>query len=347
MPKEVVFGRSDGTDIPLVPEAYCAFCSKPKVLKVMNREDYFWVWLNESLYKKRLSIPKIHTILQSSEPLLKPSFEGVSKWLDASSMKGLNREWEGVDHHAFEEILDRCLKRGVRLLTFREEGYPRLLKEIPDPPLALFVKGALTEFSRCVAVAGTRNPSAEGHRMARECGRALAERGYTVVSGLARGIDTEAHLGALDVGGKTVAVLAGDVEKICPPENKRITEDIMRNGALVSETPPHTSIEKPRFVRRNRITSGMSHCLVVIESPGRGGTSTQVDQALREGRRIFVMMAEKRHSDLREGFEEYLSRGAEPFREIHELMSCVEMAVSNKGKMIRVERQEPLDAFLQ
>lgn len=310
----------------------------------MNREDYFWVWLNESLYKKRLSIPKIHTILQSSGPLLKPSFEGVSKWLDASSMKGLNRDWEGVDHHAFEEILDRCLKRGVRLLTFREEGYPRLLKEIPDPPLALFVKGALTEFSRCVAVAGTRNPSAYGHRMARECGKALAEKGYIVVSGLARGIDTEAHLGALEGGGKTAAVLAGDVEKVYPPENKRIAEDIVRNGAIVSETPPNVSIDKLRFVRRNRITSGISICLVVVESPGRGGTSTQVDHALAQGRRVFVMVPGKGHSDLREGSEEYLSRGAEPFGDIPEMISCIE-EVSSKVDRRETKGQRQLDVF--
>jgi len=312
-----------------------------------NVDSFFWVWLNENLYKSRSQPLEFFRGQDSGWDRLKPSLESFSKFLDRSTLENLGKKWEGLDRLAYKEMLSLSLRRGVRLVTFQDESYPPLLREIPNPPLARFVKGALGVFSRCVAVAGTRNPSAYGHRMARECGKALAKKGYIVVSGLARGIDTEAHLGAFEGVGKTVAVLAGDVEKVYPPENKRIAEDIVRNGAIVSETPQNVSIDKLRFVRRNRITSGISICLVVVESPGRGGTSTQVDHALAQGRRVFVMVPEKGHSDLREGFEEYLSRGAEPFKDVPELMSHVEMAASNGGKGIRVERQEPLDAFLQ
>lgn len=310
-------------------------------------DSFFWVWLNESLYKSRSRPLEFFRGRDPEWERLKPSLESFSKLLGRSTLEKLGKKWEGLDRPAYREMVDLSLSRGVRLVTFQDESYPPLLREIPNPPLALFVKGALRVFSRCVAIAGTRSPSAHGHRMARECGKALAENGYIVVSGLARGIDTEAHLGALEGRGKTVAVLAGDVENIYPPENERLAKDIIRDGAIVSETPPNVSIDKLRFVRRNRITSGMSTCLVVIESPGRGGTSTQVDHALAQGRRVFVMVPEKGHSDLREGFEDYLSRGAEPFKDILELMSHVEMAASNAGKGTRVERQEPLDAFLR
>ena len=138
------------------------------------------------------------------------------------SPKKANKFIEFRDNFNFEAyaiIINELKLKNVTILPFYDDKYPQLLKNISNPPLVLFHKGSLMDFSNCIAVVGTRNLSHYGHKMARKLSQELALEGYTIVSGLAKGTDTEAHCGALDVGGKTIAIMANDITEIYPAEN--------------------------------------------------------------------------------------------------------------------------------
>jgi DNA processing protein len=151
----------------------------------------------------------------------------------------------------------------------------------------------------------------------------FAEKGFVIVSGFARGVDTEAHLGALDNSGKTIAVLPSGVLDIYPKENLKLAEDIIINGALISEISSLERINKTRFIDRNRITSGISKCVVVIESNEDGGTLQQVNIARNQGRRVFVLQPRDTDPDAIRGFNKIISLGGEPFATPDEILKML------------------------
>lgn len=168
-----------------------------------------------------------------------------------------------------EEKLRRCLVKGVTPVTLASERYSRLLRLIPDPPPVLYARGNLGLLERvdAVAVVGTRKPTDLGLRIARRVAQHFASRGYVVVSGLAMGIDTAAHQGALEAQGATVAVLGTPVDKIYPAENQPLARRILeRGGLLLSEHPPGASTDRRAFVRRDRIQSGLSLAVFPIQT---------------------------------------------------------------------------------
>jgi DNA processing protein len=179
----------------------------------------------------------------------------------------------------------RC---GAEIVTLAEAGYPPALRAIPDPPLALYVRGCLPE-AVCVAVVGTRNPSPDGEYVARRMASDLAAAGVCVVSGLARGIDTAAHRGALEVGGLTVAVLGCGVDVRYPAGGESVADRVAAQGAVVSEYPPGTPPAKHHFPQRNRIISGLSRAVVVVEATLRSGALITADLALEQGREVFAV----------------------------------------------------------
>lgn len=188
-------------------------------------------------------------------------------------------------------ILEQCGRLGVEIFLLGCEGYPRLLADTPDPPPLLFVRGSLG-VATSIAVVGTRKASKSGMRIARTISSFLARRGITVVSGLAIGIDTSAHAGALDGNGGTVAVLAHGLHDVLPARNRELAERILATGgALVSEHPPGVPAIRAEFVRRNRIQSGMSAASVVVESDVEGGSIHHARFAARQGHRILTVLA--------------------------------------------------------
>lgn len=168
--------------------------------------------------------------------------------------------------------------------------YPDLLSEIFDPPAVLWIKGDPQILNQpAVAIVGTRRASDYGKRVAFELAHDLASAGLTIVSGLAFGIDIEAHRGALDAGGRTIAVLGSGVDIIYPSQHHRISEAIAENGAVVSEFPPGTEPEAPHFPRRNRIVSGLSLGTIVVEAHERGGALITARLALEQNREVFAV----------------------------------------------------------
>lgn len=197
---------------------------------------------------------------------------------------------EAATSQVAEETLALCRTRGVSLLVEGSDGYPGLLSRIADPPGVLFVRGRLEPCdSLAVAVVGARNASPYGKRVAWQLAGGLARAGYTVISGLARGIDAAAHRGALDAGGRTIAVLGTGVLEIYPPEHEQLAAEVMARGAVVSEAPPLAEAHAGAFPQRNRIVSGLSLGTVVVEAAERSGALITARLATEQGREVFAV----------------------------------------------------------
>lgn len=194
------------------------------------------------------------------------------------------------DEGEAEKEFDRCSQQGIRIVGYGLEGYPKPLLFIYDPPMILYLSGDLpAEDMFCLAIVGTREPSSYGAETTRKFSSFLAEAGITIVSGFAKGIDSEAHKGALAVKGKTVAFLGCGVDVIYPAENKMLYEQIKECGALVSEYPPGTPPLAPNFPRRNRLISGLSLGVLVVEAHERSGSLITASLALEQGKEVFAI----------------------------------------------------------
>lgn len=189
-----------------------------------------------------------------------------------------------------EREMERTLAAGVQALRWKDASYPALLREIYDLPPVLYVKGALTEAHRwAVSVVGTRRATAYGREAAERFAGDLARQGITVVSGLARGIDTAAHRAALRAGGQTVAVFGCGLDVIYPKENASLAQEIAQQGALVSEHPLGVEPKPENFPRRNRIMSGLSLGVLVVEADEASGALITAGLALEQGRDVFAV----------------------------------------------------------
>ena len=189
------------------------------------------------------------------------------------------------------KVLDSCEQHNIRILSPLDEEYPSALMHIEDYPPLLYIKGNVDTLSKLgCAVVGTRNASHLGKSWAKQIAEIFASRDYCVVSGLALGIDTAAHEGALKGGGTTVAVLAHGLDIVTPAKNKTLANSILENrGALIAEHPPGVPPQPPEYARRNRIQSGMSVCSVMVESKESGGTIHHANFAKNQGRQLYCV----------------------------------------------------------
>ena len=186
--------------------------------------------------------------------------------------------------------LTTCRQRGVEVILESDEAYPAPLRTIPDPPGVLFVRGQWRPLDRLsVAIVGTRHASRYGHSQADRLAAGLVRAGLTVVSGLARGIDGDAHRAALRAGGRTVGVLGGGVLNIYPPEHGELAELVAAQGALLSEAPPLRQPLSGAFPQRNRLISGLSLGVIVVEAAERSGALITARHALEQGREVFAV----------------------------------------------------------
>jgi DNA processing protein len=183
-----------------------------------------------------------------------------------------------------------CRENNIAILTEADEGYPRMLREIHDPPGVLFVRGKLlAQDALAVAIVGTRHATQYGLRQAEILAGSLARAGLTIVSGLARGIDAAAHRGALAAGGRTIAVLASGVLNVYPPEHKQLADEVIAHGALMSESPPRFAPLSGAFPQRNRLISGLTLGTIVVEAPDRSGALITARLAAEQDREVFAV----------------------------------------------------------
>ncbi len=185
--------------------------------------------------------------------------------------------------------IDEARRRGWAIVPLTAAGYPQLLREIPDPPPFLYVVGHLDPCARHIALVGSRNATGYGLGITRQLARDLAAADVTVASGMARGIDTAAHWGALEGGGRTVAVLGCGLGILYPPENRKLWQAIAARGAVVSELPINATPEAHHFPARNRIISGLSLGTVVVEAARKSGSLITARLANEQGREVFAV----------------------------------------------------------
>lgn len=236
----------------------------------------------------------------------------------------------GVDVHAIQRTYAsvvrgmRTLGRRARVVELGTPQYPPLLGNTADAPEFLFVVGDLGLLHRpTIAVVGTRNPSDDGLRRARKLGYLLSERGMVVASGLARGIDKAAHLGALERGGETVAVLGTPVDRVYPREHAVLQEIISETGALVSQFRPGEKVQRHFFPMRNAVMSGLSVGTVVVEASETSGALIQARKCLQQGHKLFIPRSAVERSDLTWP-KTFAARGAHVFSTIEELVVVLE-----------------------
>jgi DNA processing protein len=215
--------------------------------------------------------------------------------------------------------LDLAFDKGCRLLPLIHEDYPPLLKEIPDPPPFLYVRGDLPDTGRSIAIVGSRHATRYGIQMTRRLCRDLGGLSWTVVSGMAVGIDTAAHQGALDGGGPTVAVLGSGLERIYPRENIPLFHRICENGAVVSELPLTAEPDPHHFPARNRIISGITLGTVVVEAAKRSGSLITARLAAEQNREVFAVPGSV-HSFKSSGTHALIRQGAKLVEQTRDIL---------------------------
>ena len=253
-----------------------------------KKETLYWVALSmvpgigPVLFKRLLSrFEDPERVFKVSIPSLK-AVEGIGDRL-GTEIRSFSR-WEDA-----EEELAKAERYGAAIVTMVDSMYPKNLLNIYDPPPYLYVKGQINFDERSIAVVGSRFASSYGKITTEGLSRDLAKNGLTVVSGMARGIDTAAHKGAIAAGGRTVAVLGSGIDVIYPPENRELYEEICRHGAVVSELPMGTEPLSENFPARNRIISGISLGVVIVEASLRSGSLITASCAAEQGRDVFAV----------------------------------------------------------
>lgn len=217
-------------------------------------------------------------------------------------------------------------------INISSEQYPLLLKQIHDPPPVLFVDGDVTLLnSKCLAIVGTRKATRYGKDIARKFAKELAQCGFTIVSGLAEGIDTEAHKGALECGGRTIAVFGCGLDRIFPSSNVSLANEIARTGALISELPPGHPTAKWTFPRRNRIISGLSKGVLMVEGHYDSGAMITAKHAIDEGREVFAIPGDVALEQSK-GPHWLIKQGAKLVEDVNDILEEFDMARVSTGK---------------
>ena len=253
-----------------------------------SSEEGYWVAFNRIPTIGRARFAILEGYFGSLERAWRASAADLTAaGLDQRSVRAVVSRRPSISPEAEMERLDRL---GIDVLTIRDPGYPRLLREVYEYPPVLYVKGqVLPEDERSVTVVGTRKTTAYGREVTHQISWELAKNGVTIVSGLARGIDAVAHRAALDAGGRTLAVMANGLDTVYPPEYAHMAQEIASNGALMSEHPPGVRPEAKNFPRRNRILSGLTPGTLVVEAGEGSGALWTVRHAVDQNREVMAV----------------------------------------------------------
>jgi DNA processing protein len=255
---------------------------------------------------------------------------------ELAEIEGLHRElihsianfndWAEIDKE-----IQRARAAGIKMIPFSDAAYPASLRAIADPPPLLYVKGELRDNdSRAIAIVGSRSASDYGRRIARDLARGLASFGFTVVSGMARGIDGMAHESALQAGGRTLAVLGSGVDRAYPPEHEMLYRRISENGAVISELPMGARPVAFNFPARNRLISGLSLGVVVVEATEKSGSLITASLAAEQGREVFAVPGEAGASRSR-GSHRLIRQGAKLVETVEDIIEEVAPQLSRRN----------------
>jgi DNA processing protein len=274
----------------------------------MNKDIIYWIWLSSL---PRVSPAKCRQLLDffgepyeiwnaSEDALRKVPAINVAVYEDI-----INKEYR----KKLQAYIDSIHKNSISVICLNDDEYPADLKKIYDPPIVLFTKGKVRKNDNFIAVVGSRRATQYGLSIAERLSYELSIMGFTVVSGMARGIDKYAHLGALRARGSTIAVLGCGCDIVYPPENKKLMEDISVSGAVISEYSPGTPPMKHNFPARNRIISGLSKGVIIVEAGEKSGSLITANFALEQGREVFAVPGNINNTNSR-GTNQLIKEGA-------------------------------------
>jgi DNA processing protein len=238
----------------------------------------------------------------------------------------------GVDlNHQWEQII----AKGIKVLTWDDEGYPLRLREIDQPPPVLYLRGNyLGEDQWSVAIVGTRRVTSYGRQITEEIASYLARNKVTIVSGLARGVDAIAHQAALKAGGRTLAVLGNGVDRVYPPEHRALADQIINSGALLSDYPPGTPPEGFNFPPRNRIIAGLSLAVIVIEAGETSGALITAEFAAEQGREVFAVPGNILAAQSK-GTNRLIQQGAHSLLDVKDILDILNLTHANEHQTAR------------
>ena len=283
-------------------------------------EKMLWIWLSKIEISNKIKLELLNKF-KNIEKIWKANADDLIyyKFSDKNIDKIMNTEYR----KNLEKELDYLKKNNIKIINFLQKEYPKKLLQIPDFPIILYVKGDLRILNnKSIGIVGSRMATDYGKNVARDISKKIADKDYIIISGLARGIDKYAHLGALDSKiGKTIAVLGTGVEEesIYPLENKKIYERILEEGgAIISEYPINTKPISYNFPARNRIISGLSDKIIVVEADFKSGSLITVDYALEQGKEVWAVPGNI-YSNKSRGTNKLISEGANIFIDIEEL----------------------------
>ena len=287
-------------------------------MEVKNREAAFWVALSCVPLLGAVRLKKLIEVFHSAEETWKTKDDLIEKLNFPNSVKqSLLENRRKIDP---ESELQKVESGGFKIITYQDQEYPKLLSEIHDPPVMLYLYGQISALRGTLfAVVGTRKVTSYGERVVDYFIHQLVFRGLTIVSGMARGIDSLVHSQTLENQGKTVAVLGSGLDIIYPPENRKLAERIIEKGALISEYPLGTPPLRQNFPVRNRLISGLSVGLLVVEAAEKSGTLITVQQALAQNRKVFAVPGSI-FNPLSKGTLKLIKSGAKPVETIDDIM---------------------------
>jgi DNA processing protein len=258
------------------------------------------------------------------------------------SLKMIERQVAVREKVDLSLIWEQIHAKGIQVLTWMDEAYPQRLKEIEQPPPVLYLRGELLpEDTWAVAIVGTRRVTPYGRQVTENIASFLAANGITVVSGLARGVDAIAHNAALKAGGRSLAVLGSGVDRIYPPENRVLAEQMIEHGAVLSDYVPGTPPESSNFPPRNRIISGLSLAVIVVEAGETSGALITAEFAAEQGREIFAVPGNILAPQSK-GTNKLIQQGAHPLLSASDIMQALNLTRVGQHKAAR--KALPADA---
>jgi DNA processing protein len=247
----------------------------------------------------------------------------------------IERVVQAHDTVNLDQLWEKIEAQRITVLTWEDESYPVRLKEIDQPPPVLYIRGEyLPDDLFAVAIVGTRRITSYGRQITEEIASFLAANGITVISGLARGVDAVAHQAALKTGGRTIAVLGSGVDKIYPPEHRSLAEQMLERGAIVSDYAPGTPPDASNFPPRNRIISGLSLAVVVVEAGETSGALITAEFAAEQGREVFAVPGSILAPQSK-GTNKLIQRGALPLLSASDLMQALDLTRVGEQKAAR------------
>jgi len=322
----------------------------------------YWIWLSTRTGVGPARVKKLIEFFGSPESVYNAS---ERDYLDVEGIKPADITWLRIkEMDPVNKILSSCAETGCRIITFQDSNYPDRLRNIYDPPPVLYIKGNLPYIDEeaVVGVVGTRNCTPYGIITAESICCKLSEQGIIVATGLARGVDTAATKGALRGGSSTIGVIGSGIDIIYPPENESLFDHVTRAGAVISEYPPGTPAVKTHFPMRNRIISGISVGIAVIEAPKKSGALITASRALEQGRDVFTLPGNVDAVNC-EGSNALLREGAIPFLSAEDIIdeyielfpdkiSMPDISEVKSGKpkeikqkSVKANREEPKNSF--